>query len=101
MQTVAKTDQELAQEKLADQGIDYKYGGDNGLAGPFMPIRRQILRPEQQMFESYNVDGTANFRKIPAEYGPVERDLSYAPAMRGLSFLRSSWLGCPAHRRMP
>jgi hypothetical protein len=86
--TVAKTDQELAQEALAKQGIDYKYGGDTGLAGPFMPIRRQIIRPEQQMFEGYNVDGTANIRTIPAEYGPAERDLSYAPAMRGLSFLR-------------
>lgn len=90
---MAKTDQELAQEKLADQGIDYKYGGDTGLAGPFMPIRRQILSPEQQMVEGYNIDGTANIRTIPAKYGPVERDRSYAPAMRGLTHLRDLFFG--------
>jgi len=93
---VAKSDQQLAQEELARQGIDYKYGGDN-LFGAFMPERRRILRPEQEQFVGYDSSGNAIIQNIPAEYGPSEVDPSFAPIVRGvkrgLSFLNDVFLG--------
>lgn len=80
---------------LSDRGqlpIDYKYGGDTGLAGPFIGERRPILRQEQSMIVGYNSDGSAIIETIPAQYGPSEFDSSYSPARRGLSKLNDVFL---------
>jgi hypothetical protein len=81
---------------LSDRGqlpIDYKYGGDTGLAGPFIGERRPILRQEQSMIVGYNSDGSAIIETIPAQYGPSEFDSSYSPARRGLSKLNDVFFG--------
>ena len=93
---MAKTDEQLAQEQLADRGVDYKYGGDS-VFGAFMPERRRILRPEQEQFVGYDSSGNAIIQNIPAEYGPSEFDPSFSPVVRGArsagSFLRDIFLG--------
>lgn len=93
---MAKTDEQLAQEQLADRGVDYKYGGDS-VFGAFMPERRRILRPEQEQFVGYDSSGNAIIQNIPAEYGPSEYDPSFSPVVRGArsagSFLRDIFLG--------
>ena len=93
---MAKTDEQLAQEQLADRGVDYKYGGDS-VFGAFIPERRRILRPEQEQFVGYDSSGNAIIQNIPAEYGPSEYDPSFSPVVRGArsagSFLRDIFLG--------
>lgn len=93
---MAKTDQELAQEELARQGIDYKYGGDT-IMGAFMPTRRQVITPEFNQFIGYDDRGRAMIQTIPAQYGEAETDFSYAPVVRGAkaagSFLRDVFFG--------
>jgi len=93
---VAKTDQQLAQEELARQGIDYKYGGDT-IMGAFIPTRRQVIRPEQNQFIGYDDRGRAMIQTIPAQYGEAETDFSYTPVVRGAkaagSFLRDVFFG--------
>lgn len=79
--------------RRGQQPIDYKYGGDTGIYGPFMGERRPILRQEQSMTVGYNSDGSSIIETIPAQYGPSEYDSSYAPARRGLSKLNDFLFG--------
>lgn len=93
---MAKTDQQLAQEELARQGIDYKYGGDT-LMGAFMPERRQVISPERNQIVGYDDRGRAMVETVPATYGPSEFDFEYTPVVRGAkaagSFLRDVFFG--------
>ena len=93
---MAKTDQQLAQEELARQGIDYKYGGDT-LMGAFIPERRQVISPERNQIVGYDDRGRAMVETVPATYGPSEFDFEYTPVVRGAkaagSFLRDVFFG--------
>jgi len=93
---VAKTDQELAQEELARQGIDYKYGGDT-IMGAFIPERRRIISPETNQIVGYDDRGRVLVETVPARYGESEFDFSYTPVVRAAkstgSFLRDVFFG--------
>jgi hypothetical protein len=86
---VAKTDQELAQDILNNQGINWKYGGDT-IAGALMPFRREVLAPEQSQFIGYDDRGQAIIQNIPAQYGETQFDLSYSPAVQSLQGVGSA-----------
>ena len=73
---------------MAEQSAlrQYEYGGE-GLFGFLMPVRREILSPEQQLVEGYTETrrGPAvEIRTVPAQYGEPERDPTYSPLYRGL-----------------
>lgn len=66
---------------------EYEYGGDGFISGAFMPYRREIISPEQQLTQGYastrrgiGVDIDA----IPAKYGEVETGFEYTPIVRGV-----------------
>jgi len=65
---------------------EYEYG-TGGLLGAFAPVRREIISPAQSLPTGYTSTrrgvGVAS-DKIPAQYGEVEVDPTYAPAYRGL-----------------
>lgn len=65
---------------------EYEYGGD-GLFGAFMPSRREILSPEQQLvqgYESTRRGPAAVIETIPAQYGEPETGFEYTPIVRGV-----------------
>lgn len=73
---------------MAEQSAlrQYEYGGE-GLFGFLMPVRREILSPEQQLVEGYTetLRGPAvKIRTVPAKLGEPERDPTYSPLYRGL-----------------
>ena len=86
---MAKTDQELAQDILDGEGINWRYGGDT-IAGALMPFRREVLAPEQSQFIGYDDRGQAIIQNIPAQYGETQFDLSYSPAMQSLQGVGSA-----------
>ena len=86
---MAKTDQELAQDILDGEGINWRYGGDT-IAGALMPFRREVLAPEQSQFIGYDDRGQAIIQNIPAQYGETQFDLSYSPAVQSIQGVGSA-----------
>lgn len=86
---MAKTDQELAQDILNSEGINWRYGGDT-IVGALMPFRREVLTPEQSQFIGYDSSGNAIIQNIPAQYGETQFDLSYSPAVQSLQGVGSA-----------
>jgi len=83
--------QQAAKEEM--QNRQYLYGGLRPITGPFVGERREILSPEMNINMGPTLDGGYNIKTIPAEYGPVEYDSSYAPVNRGLSSLNDLFFG--------
>lgn len=86
---MAKTDQELAQDILDGEGINWRYGGDT-IAGALMPFRREVITPEQSQFIGYDSSGNAIIQNIPAQYGETQYDINYSPLVRGAKTVGSS-----------
>ena len=63
---------------------EYKYGGDTFMGG-FMPIRREILRPEYTQFVGFDDAGNSLYQEFPAVYGEAEYDPAYAPLSSAVS----------------
>ena len=73
---------------MAEQSAlrQYEYGGE-GLFGFLMPVRREILSPEQRLDQGYTSTrrGIAvDSIPVPAKLGEPERDPTYSPLYRGL-----------------
>jgi len=83
--------QQAAKEEM--QNRQYLYGGLRPITGPFVGERREILSPEMNINMGPTLGGGYNIQTIPAEYGPVEYDSSYAPVNRGLSALNDLFFG--------
>lgn len=83
--------QQAAKEEMENR--QYLYGGLRPITGPFVGERREILSPEMNINMGPTLGGGYNIQTIPAEYGPVEYDSSYAPVNRGLSALNDLFFG--------
>ena len=83
--------QQAAKEEM--QNRQYLYGGLRPITGPFVGERREILSPEMNINMGPTLGGGYYIQTIPAEYGPVEYDSSYAPVNRGLSALNDLFFG--------
>tara|TARA_Y100000817_G_scaffold89173_1_gene69398 strand:+ start:461 stop:3121 length:2661 start_codon:yes stop_codon:yes gene_type:complete len=84
-----------AQEELQRRGINYSYGGDSTLGSLLLPLRREVISPEQnrQIGEPYlNEKGQVTYQvqNIPAEYGKAEFGMEYIPVVRGARSVRSA-----------